>query len=548
MNNPVNRFISEARELNVTYTNNGAIQLTTTDDIFVDQFSYISNYRALRDKEDIYLDQNELWSVNPLAALRFTVYLRLITRKVNLTNSVKGTTEKTQKGQGLRHESILRLMYIAENYPQSFTIDNLLIFVAAGSCKDLIQLLEYDLIFNGWENRAVNWDVVTQTIFHLLADPRFSDLMKKYLPQIKSSSTCKTERAKARNIIAKYLSSILFGKKDKYSNTYQQYRKMKSSGTAHQWQQLISKKQMNLIKFNQIHGRALNLLVNSKFLINNGLMDKYINWVESQDVVKYTGYVYELMSKLSKMANISPAVRYTTNKQFEQLVRQAKEEGKTKNLVAVVDTSASMGSLAKGANIPCIDIAKSLALYFSHLIEGPFSQYWIEFNSQAQLNEWIGNTPVDQYINNRSSYIGNTDFLSVARLFAYLKRNKDIPESEYPEGIVCISDCEFDPADLDVTNVRRFRSILKEAEFSEEYVNNFIIVLWNLEGSYYYESKEGYEFKADEANCYYFSGLDGSSLSFILGAEVKDKQTPLTTEEVLSELLNQELLTYLKVN
>ena len=122
MNNPVNRFISEAQELKVTYTNNGAIQLVTTGDVFVDQFSYISNYRFPRDKEIIYLDQNKLWSVNPLAALRFTVYLRLITRKVNLTNFVEGTTEKSQKGQGLKHESILRLMWIARSLNDKLSI------------------------------------------------------------------------------------------------------------------------------------------------------------------------------------------------------------------------------------------------------------------------------------------------------------------------------------------------------------------------------------------------------------------------------------------
>ena len=43
------------------------------------------------------------------------------------------------------------------------------------------------------------------------------------------------------------------------------YRKLKQSGTAHTWQQLISQKKLLELDFNTIHGRALSLLVGSKF-------------------------------------------------------------------------------------------------------------------------------------------------------------------------------------------------------------------------------------------------------------------------------------------
>jgi hypothetical protein len=57
----------------------------------------------------------------------------------------------------------------------------------------------------------------------------------------------------------------MFGQDYKY---YKQYRKYKSEGTAHTWQQLISKSLHNSIDFNSIHGRALYLLAKSKYFQN----------------------------------------------------------------------------------------------------------------------------------------------------------------------------------------------------------------------------------------------------------------------------------------
>lgn len=53
---------------------------------------------------------------------------------------------------------------------------------------------------------------------------------------------------------------------DKY-DIYRRYARLKSSGTAHEWQQLISKGKYDLIRFETIHGRALTILARSKFLI-----------------------------------------------------------------------------------------------------------------------------------------------------------------------------------------------------------------------------------------------------------------------------------------
>ena len=76
------------------------------------------------------------------------------------------------------------------------------------------------------------------------------------------------------------------------------YRKLKVQGEAHEWQQAISQRDFMSINFDTIPGKALQLLVNSKFLENQGLEAKYEAWISNKPVAKYTGYVYELFSHL----------------------------------------------------------------------------------------------------------------------------------------------------------------------------------------------------------------------------------------------------------
>ena len=55
-------------------------------------------------------------------------------------------------------------------------------------------------------------------------------------------------------------------------------------------------------------------------------------------------------------------------------------------------------------------------------------------------------------------------------------KEQGVPEKDFPTGILCVSDDEFNPATLNKTNVDAFRDGLRNAGFSDEYVENFKIV------------------------------------------------------------------------
>lgn len=530
-------FVQKAMKKSVeTRSGNGAKKLSSTLDSFVDQFGKLGTYKAPRSFSDIEKDCEILWAEDKLNALKFTGYLRTIPRKVQLFDG--SVTTEPQKGGELKHEPIMRMIWLSQKAPDVFW-KNVGLFVSLGSWHDIFTMLQNDLIYNGWENRKLDWKRFGDLILSALENKNTLDLVKKYLPQIKAKSSCKTIESQANCLIAKWICSLLFGSKENSYN-YKKYRQLKSSGSAHDWQKLISQRQFDKISFDKIHGRALNLLVRSKFLKNQNLSDKYAQWVgDPKTVVKYTGFVHELFSKLPPyLSSLQKHEQDTINKQFNTLVEKAKSEKKENqaNFIVVRDTSGSMSSAATGTTMSCFNVAKALALYFSEFLTGRFADSWIEFNSSAKMHQWKGETPIEKWYNDRSGFIGSTNFQSVIDLFASIKKS-GVDESEFPTGILCISDGEFNPAQLGQTNVEAARNTLRYAGFSEEFVQKFQIVLWNLQSNYYgVGTGEKFETTSNESGTYYFSGYSASVISFLTGHEI------LTARQLFDVAMDQEIL------
>lgn len=546
---PENAFLKAGFRQSVT-TNalgNGATKLTTTGSDFVDQFASATNYRKPRSYQEISADMQKTWGQNPFLTMCLLFYLRMITRVIQLFDGVKTTT--TQRGQGLKHEGIFRMIWVAINAPETFW-KNITLFISIGSWKDIIMMLSYDLQWNGWEGRVLDWNKFGQLILAGLENPNNNQLLLKYLPQIKANSQCKTIEAQADNIIAKWICSLLFGEKDTNGSTYKKYRKLKSSGTAHTWQQLISQKRMLQINFDTIHGRALAQLVSGKFLKNQGLEDKYNTWIESKPVAKYTGYVYELLQPVKsgyRNNTLKPYQETTINKQFAQLIATAKNGMKQgeNGIIVVVDTSSSMTSTVPGTKVSAYDVAKSMALYFSYLLEGKFANAFMEFADSCSMEFWTGNTPVEKLQNDRSEAYGSTNFQGVANTFGgYLKQG--VPESEFPTGILCLSDGCFNSNRDNKSNFKTLKTRLLDYGFSQKYVDNFKVILWDIPNNHYNQKSSGFEEFADCPNLYHISGLDGSAIAFLTGTE-KSESVPKNSEELFLAAMNQEVLNMIEI-
>jgi hypothetical protein len=539
-----NRFIEKAqKESSKTSSENGALKYSSTGDAFVDQFGKLGSYTQPRSFRKISSDMAALFAINPRLSVMFIIYMRIVTRVTTLFNGVR--TKSPQRGAGLKHESIMRMMWLSIFHPDVFW-KNIELFIAVGSWKDIFKMLSFDLQYNGWEGRQLDWEKFKGLIIVGLDNPNTVNLVKKYLPQIRAKSRCTTVESQAGTIIGKWITSFMF--KEESSRAYRKYREMKTSGTAHQWQKLISQRRFELIDFNTVHGKALAKMVSGKFLVNNKLEKAYEAWISKKPVAKFTGYPHELFEKIQSFKR-----KYqidTLNKQFMGLVETARAKAiSSTGMIVVRDTSGSMQAPARGTNMSSYNIAKAMALFMSYMLpKGAFANAWIEFNRQALLHTWKGSTPYEKWMGDHTSAIGNTSFMSVIDLFCKMKL-QGITEEEFPTGIICISDGEFDPTELSQTNVNAARRALKINGFSEEYVQNFKIVLWNIPNDYY-RSKQTVKFEGDaeQKNTFYFSGYDPSVLAFLTGLEsTKGEESPKNAKELFDAAMNQEILQLVEI-
>lgn len=550
-----NAFVREGlKESSKTVSGNGALKYSTSGDAFVDNFALIANFKAPRDYAEVSKDMYKLWSINPKKCLQLAVYIRLITRETQIALPGETVTLDVQRGQGLKNEGIMRMLWLAIHHKPTF-MANMPYFIAAGSWKDVFEMMSLDLQYHGWKGRKLDWNFMRNTILSGLANPSTSELVKKYLPTIRSVKECKTVESQARTIIGQYLASCIYGKKkskEKESDSraaQRKYRRIKRSGTAHKWQQLISQKNLLELDFNTIHGRALSLLVGSKFLKNHGLIEKYQKWIASKPVAKYTGYVFELFQPLGNSYRINRLPEYqemTINKQFDGLVETGKQNLRPDNKLLVVrDISSSMTSCGRGTNMSAYAIAKSMALYFSAMFDGPFKDAYATFSDTCKLCKWQGKTAIEKWANDTDSNFGSTNFQAVAEMLVKIRKN--VPESEFPTGVLCISDGDFNWCGVNESNFNKFRKTLLSGGFSKDFVENFKLILWDIPNSYYGNSTRAkFEDFADAPNNFYISGYDPAAVAFIMGTEQR-QVTPKNASELFIAAMDQDLLNRLTI-
>ena len=502
----MNKFTETAAHL--TESAEGAVKLDSTMNPFVDQFSKAALYKEPRSYEAIAEDQQTLWDINPIMTIRLSLYFRIITRNVKDFGMHRGT--------GLKNESILRVKWLLVNHYNEMR-PFLCLLPLLGSWKDLFEL----------KTLASEYQIPGE-IFSLLdqgiTNESTCELVKKYLPTIQSNP--KTERAKKRTELGKILAKRWFK-----TRPYEQYRKLKSSGTAHQWQQAISKGKP--IQWSTVAGKALNLLIHSKYLERHNLVTDYLKWLDSKDDVNCTNFVGEIFEDLS-----NEVLKQTANKQFNRLIKNLNAES---DYLTVVDCSGSMESQAIGSKMTSLDLAYSIALYFSYTLKGYFANHYATFDRKCTLREFTGNTPVEKYQNASShTAYGPTNLQSVAEMFIQTKR-QGVKEEDFPKGILLISDGEFANSG-EYTEFKNFKMNLLKGGFSQEFVDNFKVVLWDIPNSYYGCPRVQFETTADTPNVFYMSGLDPATIAFIFEDKVVERPAPKTAEELFEAAMQQPIL------
>ena len=379
------------------------------------------------------------------------------------------------------------------------------------------------------------------------------------MPRIKSKSKLTTHWNTITNDLAKEFSSFA-------GISYKEYNKTKSSGTAHTFQKLICSRNYDALNWNLIPGRALNLLVTSKFLDNHNLKKKYVEWIMSQPVAKFTGYPFELAKKLresiggyisygyGRNREVPIEIKHTLDCQFKGLVEKAEADGKiTENVLVGLDTSGSMGRGVSGINgVTCEDIASSLAVFFANLNKGAFHNKIMMFDNTSYAYDLPSESFCENIMTLPSVPCGGTNFQSlIDELIKIRRQNPEIPLEDYPTTILVVSDMQFNQTNWrsrkeEDTNhevgVKKLR-----AAFPNEWVDNLKFIWWDCASA-----RKTFETTALTSGSYFFSGFDGNIISLLLGeSTVVDEKTGkvrnLTAEELVVKALSQEILSYVKL-
>lgn len=546
-----NSFLKAVSMFSDCRTENGAISNSSTGSELIDQFAVSGNFRN-RELDVVFGEQEELWRVNAEMALRFPFYLRMITRKVKVTNNF--VTEKVQNGQGSRDESFKRLLWIAKEQPNSF-YKNIWVLPMVGSWKDIWTMMYYDVQYN---LNCIDQTYMFELLRQGISCEEHVELIKKFMPRIKSKSKLTTEWTKTTNKMAKDFAEYL-------GISAKEYNKFKASGKAHEFQKTICGGKYDEIKWNLIPGRALNLLVNSKFLDNHNLVESYTNWLIEQPTAKFTGYVYELGKQVrdntiyhwrkDPICNLQLHQKITIDKQFDSLIETAKANGNiNENVWVALDTSGSM-ACPTDANVSALDIATSLGVYFSTLNQGAFHKNVIMFDNVSRVKQLNGSF-TEMMLQLPMDAMGGTNFQSVVDEICRVRReNPNIPLEDYPSTLLIVSDLQFNPTkswryerneEIELTNYQAMKEKLYNV-FPTEFVDSMKFIWWNVASR-----TKDYPARMDDGGCYMFSGYDGSIVSMLLGVdEVEQKpnepKKTKTMEEVVFDALNQEILQQVKL-
>lgn len=525
-----NAFI-DALTSHDTFTENGAISNSSTNNVFVDQFGAISSY-INRSITSVFNDQEELWAEDMLKSLKFIFYLRAISRTSNVIVQGESKGSFLQKGQGMRDETFKRLLWVAKNYPDIF-YDNIELLPIVGSWKDIWELMYYN---HKHDLHVIKYNKLFALLANGLACQETCDLVKKYMPSLIAKNKQKTLRSSFMNIVGRQFMKFM-GWDEKG------YRKAKSSGKAHDFQKIISNGLFDKLNWNHIPGKALIKLITSKFIINNNLLSSYKEWVNKQDVIKFNGHVYELGYTFNH-SDIREHQEYTLDKQFEQLVRNTKANMTFKtNVWCALDTSGSMKCAYNGRNITPYDVCTSLGVFFSTLNDGAFHKQVIMFDDvsytkklKGSFCEMLKQIPRDA--------MGGTNFLSVIKKIVDIRKNNpSIPLEDYPQTLLVVSDMQFNATEGIDTNYERSKTMLLEV-FPQEFVDNFKFIWWNVA-----TKVKDYPSQINDGGTFLLSGFDGSIISLLLGEEFsnKEKKTPKTMIELVDVALNQEIFNFLKI-
>lgn len=337
---------------------------------------------------------------------------------------------------GMGERRIFRIItrQLAENYPVEF--GSLLKYIPEfGRWDDLVYLLEGCLRYDIEEE-------IFQIIIKQLNDDMKNamngkpiSLLAKWLPSENASSR------KARRLAKKVISGLEIDPRD-YRRMLSKLRKhlniVEANMCSNNWDD---------IDFSAVPSNA-NLKYRNAFFRH--LPEKYSKFIQSVsdgNESMHVGnlYPHEIVREYKRNGYYGELLE-TEEPDLEAMWSSLPRELITKKTIVVSDGSGSMYSNC--GKVAPIDVAQSLAIYFSESCVGEFKDRYITFSARPQLIDFSSANSLHEKLEIIEAHdeISSTNIEAVFDLILQTAMRGNMNQEDIPEVVLIISDMEFDSA------------------------------------------------------------------------------------------------------
>lgn len=392
------------KENNLTYTENGALTHSTTENYCLDLFFRAGAMRNA-DKSDISGAVMRSYAEDPQKTMKIIFYAR----------DVRG-------GLGERRFFRTAVKTLSAFAPDSVK-RNIPYFAEYGRYDDLLTLLDTPC-----QSEAVA-EIKKQldSDIEAMNNNENVSLLAKWLPSVNAS-------AENTRITAKKLARLLDMNDKKYRKTLSALRKYIDIIENH-----LRTYDYTFDYSKQPSGAMFKY--RKAFIQNDN--ERYTEYLDSvqrgeQKINTSVLYPYEIIRRTE---NSSKDERLSLDVTWNNLPVYGDND---ENAIAVIDTSGSMTWGSDNSARP-IDVALSLGIYFAEHNKGAFANHFITFSENPRLIE-IKGKDIFEKVNHcfKFTEYANTDLEAVFKLILRTAVKNKLPQKELPSKIYIISDMEFD--------------------------------------------------------------------------------------------------------
>ena len=433
------------QESNKTFTENGAATLETTQSDCLDLFATVG---ALRRESDLEIT---------------TRFMRAFAEDKHIAMKLLFFARDIRGGLGERRVFRVILKWLAAKAPETVA-KNLSYIAEYGRFDDLLVLLDTPL-----EKPALK--LIRKQFYKDLSAMESGEevsLLGKWLPSVNTSNADTVKMAKK---LARHLNMTEKSYRQALSRLRAHIRiienNLRQKDYSFDYEKQPSKA---MFKYRGAFARNdaerynefLNKVTTGEAKLNAATLAPY-------EIVEPC--LNEYWSRLPFMKDLTEEEKKSLNATWEALPNFGSEA----NALAIIDTSGSMYCDAKP--LPAA-VALSLGIYFAEHNTGAFKNHFIEFSSKPELIEIKGETFADKlrYICSFNE-IADTNIEAVFDLVLGAAVNNNIPQSEFPEKLIIISDMEFNACvkNAGTTNFNNAKAKFEAAGYKLPEV-----VFWNV--------------------------------------------------------------------